>query len=139
MEASTIAAIVAVAALLLNIVLSVRGGAWGMSDRLSTMESRIMAAVADHKSALDATVETLRKECDEKVKQSEHRFGETIAAMQAKIHTFETWTRDTFVRRGSFSEVVTRMEASIAERDGRFDKRFDRLEEKFDELLARKN
>lgn len=139
MEPSTIAAIVAVAALLLNIFLSVRGGAWGLADRLSAMEQRIMGAVVEHKSSLDETVEQMRQECDEKVDQSERRFGETITAMQNKIHEFEKWTRDTFVRRESFGEALTRFETGVTERDQRFDKRFDRLEAKFDELIARKN
>lgn len=139
MDVSTIAAIVAVGALVLNIVLSVRGGAWGMSDRLASMEQRIMGAVSEHKSALDLSVDVIRKECDEKVEISERRFGETISAMQAKIHEFETWTRDTFVRRDSFSQAIVRMENGVAERDLRFDKRFDRLEAKFDELIARKS
>lgn len=139
MDASTVAAIVAVAALLLNIYLSVRGGAWGMSDRLSKMEGRIMGAVSQHKTSLDESLGEVRKECDDKVEIAERRFGETVAAMQNKIHEFETWTRDTFVRRGSFAEAVGRLESTIGERDQRFEKRFDRFEEKLDEIVARKN
>ena len=139
MEPSTVAAIVAVAALLINVLLSVKGGAWGLADRLSAMEQRIMAAVVEHKDSLDQTVEQMRQECDEKVDKAERRFGETINAMQNKIHEFEKWTRDTFVRRESFGEALNRFELGVTERDQRLDKRFDRLEAKLDELSARKN
>lgn len=139
MDASTVAAIVAVAALLINVGLSVKGGAWRLADRLSSMEQRIMGAVSEHKNSLDDTVDQMRQECDEKVNKSEQRFGETVRAMQTKIHEFETWTRDTFVRRDSFGEALHRFEAGIAERDQRFDKRFDRLEAKLDEMTARKD
>jgi hypothetical protein len=139
MDGSTIAAIVASAALVLNIILSVRGGAWGLSDRLSSMEQRIMGAVVKHKTSLDDTVDQMRQECDEKVELAERRFGETVTAMQNKIHEFETWTRDTFVRRGSLGEAVTRLEQSVADRDIRLEKRFDRLEAKFDAIMASKS
>lgn len=135
MDASTILAIAAVAGLALNVILFVKSGAWGLADRLSEIKDEIMAAFATHKT----DVEREFKRLEAKIEAAEHGFGETARATQTNIHEIEKWARDEFVRKGSFENVMSRIETSQATRDDRLEKRLDRLDAKLDELQARKH
>lgn len=112
MSTAVIVALVAVATLLLNVVIAVKGGAWGLSDRLAAMESRLANTMAAHRTEIDSAFETMRRET-----------GETAAALRTKIHEIETWARDEFVRKNSFENALSRIEKSV-----------DRLSEKLDEF-----
>lgn len=128
------ALLIAACGLGLNIILAVRSGQWGLSDRLSSMEGKIMAAVKEHRDAVDMAVDKSRAELTEQTDKIKREFGETIKAMQSQISDFEKWTRDTFVRRDSFLKVTDEVKAALANRDDSTDKRFDRLEDKIDKL-----
>ncbi|MCW5693309.1 MAG: hypothetical protein KIT48_13190 [Pseudolabrys sp.] len=131
---SICALLIAASGLGLNILLAVRSGQWGLSDRLSSMEGKIMAAVKEHRDAVDTAVDKSRAELNEKAETIRREFGETIKALQAKISDFEKWTRDTFVRRDSFLKVTDEVKQALTDRDASADKRFDRLEDKIDKL-----
>jgi N12 class adenine-specific DNA methylase len=109
-----LAAIVAVLALLLNIGMSIRGGAWGMGDRLSAMEGRIMTVITENRTSVDANFQKLKEEFDNKIED-----------MQRHIHGIETWSRDEFIRAKTFEAVLSRVETIL-----------DRLDVKLDAVQA---
>jgi hypothetical protein len=137
MDVGTAAIIVSVLTLLLNLAMSLRSSQWGLPDRLAQMEKRLMEAVEGHRTAADLEMDKLRSMIDGKADSIRREFGETVSAMQHKIHEFETWSRDNFVRRGSFEQVISRMDVAQQDRDARFEKRLDRMEGKLDALHAR--
>lgn len=130
MEGSTTVAIVAVmftaATLLLHVVVAVRSGQWSMPDRLAAMEKRLN----------DAITQT-RKDVETDLNQVQANFGETVTAMQQKIHEFETWTRDTFVRRDSFALVTKENREATNALSDRLSGDIGRLEIKIDQIIGR--
>lgn len=110
---------------------------------------RIMAAEKDAKSGLQVAAEVeesvkalvkqindLEKELIDVADRVRREFGETVGAMQMKIHEFETWARDEFVRKQSLEVIVTRTERAQEQRDERLEKRLDRIEKKLDDASA---
>lgn len=72
----------------------------------------------------------------EDIESTARQVGETVAALRTKIHEFETWSRDEFVRKQSFETIMSRNEKLQEQRDERMDKRFDRIEKKLDDAIA---
>jgi hypothetical protein len=96
-----------------------------------------MAAEADEEcKELRKICAAADKEIDEVADRVRHDFGETVSAMQAKIHEFETWSRDNFVRKESLNAMMLRFEKAQEARDERLEKRLDRIETKMDELTT---
>lgn len=56
-----------------------------------------------------------------------HEFGETGAAIRQKVHEVETWSRDTFVRKESFEQAITRMENSMDKAVNKIDARIEAM------------
>lgn len=100
--------------LLLNYIISVRSGAWNMSDRLTEMEKRLLQQIAEH-----------TKDGDEKLDRTQNYMGDSLQAIRNKIHEVETWARDEFVRRASFEGAILRIEKLFE----RSDKKLDNLQE----------
>lgn len=67
---------------------------------------------------------------------TQRNFGETVHAMQQKIHEIETWSRDEFVRKQSFEQGIDRVEKTLAVRDERLEHRLERIEQKLDEVTS---
>lgn len=65
-------------------------------------------------------------------------FGQTVEAIRTKVHEFETWSRDEFVRKKSFEEILARHERLLEQRDDRLDKRLERIERMLDEERQRR-
>lgn len=120
------------AAVLINLLVLAVGGTWV----LARMEARQKDALAEHRQQMNNTVAEVRQQAFEQAERTRRDFGETIAAMQTKIHEFETWTRDTFVRRDSFMVVIQETKALIQVNGEKIDKRLDKIEEKIDGLQA---
>lgn len=93
----------------------------------------VAAEAEQEASAIAEKIIELRQDSAEARDRLRREFGETVSAMQHKIHDLETWSRDEFVRKKSFEEFLTRMEKAQEQRDERLDKRLERMENKLDE------
>lgn len=131
------AVLVAVAALVLNIVLAVRNGQWGLPDRLNRLEGKIMAAVKEHRDHTDTMLDATRQELDQAIDRSRREFGETVHAIQSKIQQFELYVRDTFVRRDSFLAVIKENKDALEKHGNSVARRLDNLDAKLDGMIAR--
>lgn len=80
--------------------------------------------------------DALRQDSVEARDRLRRDFGETVSAMQHKIHELETWSRDEFVRKKSFEDVIGRIEKGMEQRDERLDKRLERMESKLDDAAS---
>ena len=139
MDAGTLGAIAGI----LVAAITILGFGMRHSDRItkanSTAESALQTA---------AECDELHKETDQRIGRIEHdfvenmdrirrEFGETVSAMQTKIHEFETWSRDEFMRKQSFEAIIVRSEKAQEVRDERLERRLERIEKKLDEAASR--
>lgn len=122
---------------ILALVGSVGAGVW----RFSRVEKAILDAGKqgdeELRNEMEAKFENvgrdvLRLERDNtgRAEIMRHETGEMGAALRAKIHEVEMFTRDTFVSKQSFEIVINRMEKMM-------DKLGDRLESKLDGMARR--
>ena len=115
-------------------------------------ENRITEVKASAASALQVAAEAaedckthaikiaeLSRDLKDDVDRSRHEFGETVNAMQQKIHEFETWARDEFVRKQSLEAMLARTEKAQEIRDERLERRLDRIEGKLDAQSAHRD
>jgi len=103
-----------------------------------TSENALQVAAEADESCKEAhqRIDSFERIMAETSDRARREFGETIAAMQHKIHTFETWSRDEFVRKQSLEMMLARNEKAQEIRDERLEKRLDRIEKKIDESTA---
>lgn len=106
------------------------GGVWA----LSRMESRMSSQVTKNRDDIHNELDRMRREV-----------GEAVAAMRQKINDVELWTRDTFIRRDSFFELMRRGEklmdsqfATITAQFEKVDVRFGKVDEKLDRIVERR-
>lgn len=122
MDNSTIAIIISGGTLTLSAAILIFNGGWGLSRKLSSMESRLAQTIAETSRELEARQDTATR-----------MFGETAAAMREQmrlneketideIHQLsermsdvEKWARDEFVRKESFREIVADIKNIVAE------------------------
>lgn len=98
--------------------------------RVSQLAAQLRKEIGDKTKAIDmqqvATADQMRRD-----------FGELVRAALAKIHDFELWSRDTFVRRESFLNVTGEVKASIREQGNQTNRRLDDVNAKLDSLISR--
>ncbi|MGY3527677.1 hypothetical protein [Bradyrhizobium sp. USDA 4452] len=97
------------------------------SDRITKAEAAAAAAgtaVAEVKRASELAIAEAKREAQEA--------AEASRALAAKLYQVEIWSRDEFVRKTSFENVVRRLEAGFSELrtdiGGRLDRMTDRIE-----------
>lgn len=89
------------------------------STELASLRSEMVHNQRDYSEALDT---------------ARHEFGESCNAIRQKIHEFEKWSRDEFVRKGSFEIVIARMEKGMETLGDKIEKRLDRMAERFEKI-----
>lgn len=136
-DLATLAILIAAATFVMNIILAVRKGQWGLPDRLNQLETRIMAAVKDHRDHTDTVLDQSRQELDAAIEKSSREFGETVHAMQNKIQQLELWMRDTFVRRDSFMVVIKETRDTIEKQGAVLERGLEKLNNKLDSVIER--
>ena len=65
--------------------------------------------------------------------------GESIAAIRQKVHEVETWSRDNFLRRESFTQTMAAYEARSTESRNDLKDRLGRIESKIDHMTNEGN
>lgn len=105
------------ASFVLLLILNSGAGIW----KLSRVEIALHDAIAEG-----------RKETDDRIDRQGRDVGETIAAIREKVREVELFIRDTYMRRDSFYQVQTSMEASMKALGEQIDKRLERMEAKID-------
>jgi len=107
-----------------------------IADAACTDALQTAAEAAEEGKKIAADQHALEKELIEVADRVRREIGGTLTAMQTKIHEFETWSRDEFVRKQSLEALLSRTEKAQEARDDRLDKRLDRIEQKLDEATA---
>ena len=79
----------------------------------------------------------LRAECEVKVAELEKKHAIEIAALSAKLYQIEIWSRDEFVRKGSFEIVIARMEKGFDQLRGEITQRLDKMTDRIEHIGPR--
>ncbi|WP_338701925.1 hypothetical protein V5279_21515 [Bradyrhizobium sp. 26S5] len=129
-DAVTWGAIAAAIGLLLTII-----GFWTRySDRITKAEAAAAAAATAAAGAATAAAEVKRAAeiAIAEAKREAQAAAEEARALAAKLYQVEIWSRDEFVRKTSFENVIRRLEAGFGELKsdigGRLDRMTDRIE-----------
>lgn len=86
---------------------------------------------------LHLEVSRLEKEANERGDLYRQQFGETCAAIRQKIHEIEVFSRDYFVNKDSFKDVIDRFERTVEKLGADIKQDFrERLEDKFDQAIT---
>ena len=122
MQDQTLLIVLGACGFVVNVIVLAVGGTWALARTAASINKQI----ATHRMEIDAEFATMRKE-----------FGETAAAIRAKVTEVELWSRDNFVKRGSFEQAMERMEKNVASLGDRIEARLLRMEGKLDSQAAR--
>ena len=98
--------------------------------KISGLETKITKMFAVEREATGTKHEAIRKEFANEIDAVRRDMGEVGNALRAKIHDFETWSRDNFARRGSLGEMRTDMNQQFRSLTEAIEKRFDKIEDK---------
>src|SRR6266702_702768 len=125
-----IATLIAIVGGIVKITLHVSDGQAKLDKAIDQSEAELKQDMTDLERRLTAMVENKERESFARadvLRQADEALmrhaGELGNALRTKIHEFETWSRDEFVRKGSFEMVVGRLEKSI-----------ERIGEKIDDM-----
>lgn len=111
---------------LVNGILLIVAVTWQLSKSESRVWNEIAITNAKLERYADSAAEHVRRE-----------IGETIQAMQTKIHEFEKWSRDSFVRRDSFVLVTKDIREGMQAQSASADSRLKDIDAKLDRLIER--
>jgi hypothetical protein len=110
-----------VAGFVLNVVVLLIAGTWALSR---------------HGREIEGEIDKLRMELRTEHDDFMRRFGDSLAAIRAKVNEVELWARDEFVRRDDFYRILDGINKSITALGDKIDARTDRLESKIEQLRA---
>lgn len=122
MDAPTVAAMspgeyIAIASFMLNILVAVAGGTWG---------------IAKIKDVVRDAMETHRKEVDMQLDSLGRSFGETAAALREKVNQVELYAAQTYARREGVYTLREELKIDIKEIGRELKEAMTRLETKLD-------
>lgn len=119
---------------IVGLALTVVGTAVKLTWNARSLDKEIRDDLREYMDAqidnLQRDVKTVENGSLERAEMLGRETGEMGAALRTKIHEIEVYTRDTFVRKDSFEQVISRMEKSL-------EKMTDKLEEKLDKAIER--
>ena len=104
----------------LNVVVLPIAGLW----KLTRVEVALRDAIA-----------ASREETDSRIERHKREVGETISAIREKVREVELFSRDTFMRRDSFTQVQTAIDNSIRVLGDDVKAWLQRLEKKIDDKI----
>lgn len=121
----TTADILAAVALLLNVLIAIVGGTWGIGK----IKDAVRAEIDENRIRMEAKLEN----ADREIAVVSNRAGEIGMAIRSKINEVELHLRDHYVRRDSFDQVIKMIQDSIKILGDKIEHRLDRMETKLDQ------
>jgi hypothetical protein len=128
-DGGTWAMAVAVGSMFVNIVVAICTGVWTLGRTRNATDERI----AEKEKTVAGDLTALERRLEESINVSTDRFGETVAAIRAKITETELWNRDNFVSKQTFQVVIGDIKRSWERFEDQLKERFDKIDEKLDQ------
>lgn len=118
--------------MLQTIILSVTG-TWAISK----LKADIIGIVDEHKEEAAKKLAEAIEARDNQVASLEAKMGEMGHALRTKIHDFELFCRDQFVRRDSFMNLINEAKRAEERREAKYDGQLQNILDKIDDLRDR--
>ncbi len=123
----------------LTVLVAVASGVWALSKSKIATDDKI----AGGKLAADDKIAIRDKALSQELIELERRvhagtdtavrmFGETVAAIRAKVSEIELWNRDNFVAIATFQVAIQDMKVSWQRFEDQLNLRFDAIDKKLD-------
>ena len=106
----------------LVLIIAGAGVVWSVRFEVRVMRHDLKN-ISQEQITLESAISELKKEMGLQFDQVERELGETIAAMREKVTQVELYMRDNFVRKETFSQVLSEIRGSILRIEDRDKKR----------------
>lgn len=126
-----------IASFVLNLLVLVVGGTWGIAKVNDKLQETFQGQLEDHKASTSAALEASRHLTSTMKLDMERKVGEVGTAIREKITQVELYTRDHFVRRETFQEVVKLMSSNMETQFANIQASLNRLSDKLDRINER--
>jgi len=93
----------------------------------------LKVALTNTQLALQKAIGEAKDEIDARVERESRVYGEIASALRQKIQDMELYVRDNFVRKDTFSPLMSKLENDIRGVGDRIEARMIRMEAKIDE------
>lgn len=106
-------------------------------DQDKAHASELAKQQLDHSNAmavLRTEIVHQQREYASALETARHEFGESCNAIRQKVHDFEKWSRDEFVRKASFEVVISRMEKGLETLGTKIETRLDKMAERIEKI-----
>jgi len=113
---------------------SVGGLVWKLSRIELALRSEFAKAVADFKDDHVRELATVKTDHGREISNLKAAHSGQIAALSDKIYQVEIWARDEFVRKGSFEQVIARVERGFSDIKSEIAGRLDKMSERIEHL-----
>lgn len=128
---------IAIGSISLNILVALVGGTWGISKITANISTEFQQELDGQKEDTTRRLDGLQRLMSGNELAMERNIGETGAAIREKIKEVELFTRDNFVRRDTFHEMVQLLTTNMQTQFGRLEETLNRLSDKLDRLVER--
>lgn len=137
MEPTTIVAIIIAA---INLIVTLIGVTW----KLSRVELSLRQAIATERKEVDddlkqtgQQVEALREDMDRALVAQDRRYQDTFTALRTKIGEVELWSRDHFIQKEPFGEIISTLRVEMQRNRQELADQIKEVGQKLDRLLNR--
>lgn len=103
-----------------TVVLAITG-TWALAKN----KADIVAIISAHKESTALVMQQVRAD-----------YTVLYTSLDTRMHSFEKWARDEFVRRASFLNVINEARQQSAAQEAKYEKRFDTVDKKLDDLTT---
>jgi hypothetical protein len=137
MEAPTI---IAVGLAVFNLVVTLVAVTWKLSRVEISLRDCINAErkdVDDDLKAMAHQIEAVREDIDRSLAAQDRRYQDTFTALRTKITEVELWSRDHFIHKDPFGEIVATLRVEMQRNRQELVDQIRELDKKLERLLNR--
>ncbi len=107
---------------------------WGVMISAAGLVVLVLSSVGGLVWKLSRIEIALRAEYTAEVADVRAEYVRELASLSAKLYQVEIWSRDEFVRKGSFEAVIARMEKGFGDLRSEITQRLDKMTDRIEHL-----
>jgi hypothetical protein len=107
---------------------------WGVIISAAGLAILVLTSVGGLVWKLSRIEIGLRAEYSEEIAEIKADAVKELAALSAKLYQVEIWSRDEFVRKGSFEAVIARMEKGFGDLRNEIAQRLDKMTDRIEHI-----
>ena len=107
---------------------------WGVMISAAGLAILVLTSVGGLVWKLSRIEIGLRSEYSEEIAAMKAHQVQELAVLSAKLYQMEIWSRDEFVRKGSFEAVIARMEKGFGDLRNEIAQRLDKMTDRIEHI-----